>query len=77
MSLYYLQAVSDSYLFSYLVICLFTYLTLGHFALCFQLLQASQFFMLDSLKRNCERLAAGHLDCENVLDTYAYAKVSI
>ena len=41
------------------------------------MLQASQFFMLDSLKRHCERLAAGHLDCENVLDTYAYAKVSI
>lgn len=39
-----------------------------------ELLQASQFFMLDSLKRHCERLAAGNLDCENVLDTYAYAK---
>lgn len=33
--------------------------------------------MLDSLKRHCERLAAGHLDCENVVDTCAYAKVSI
>ena len=33
--------------------------------------------MLDSLKRHCERLAASHLDCENVLDTYSYAKVSI
>lgn len=32
--------------------------------------------MLDSLKRHCERLAADHLDCENVVDTYAYAKVS-
>jgi len=42
-----------------------------------ELLQASQFFMLDSLKRHCERLAAGHLDCENVVDTCAYAKVSI
>lgn len=42
-----------------------------------QLLQASQFFMLDSLKRHCERLAADHLDCENVMDTYSYAKVSI
>lgn len=33
--------------------------------------------MLDSLKRHCERLAAGHLDCENVVDTYVYAKVSL
>ncbi len=33
--------------------------------------------MLDSLKRHCERLAADHLDCENVADTYACAKVSI
>ena len=32
--------------------------------------------MLDSLKRLCERLAAGHLDCESVMDTYAYAGVS-
>jgi len=40
-----------------------------------ELLQASQFFMLDSLKRHCERLAADHLDCENVMDTYAYAKL--
>ena len=50
---------------------------LRYFALCFQLLQASQFFMLDSLKRHCERLAAGNLDCENVVDTYVYAKVSM
>ena len=33
--------------------------------------------MLDSLKRHCERLSAGHLDCENVVDTYVYAKVSL
>ena len=50
---------------------------LRYFAHCFLLLQALLFLMLDSLKRHCERLAAGHLDCENVLDTYAYAKVSI
>lgn len=31
--------------------------------------------MLDSLKRRCERLAADHLDCDNVLDTYTFAKV--
>ncbi|KAJ7384423.1 Ankyrin repeat and BTB/POZ domain-containing protein 2 [Desmophyllum pertusum] len=42
-----------------------------------ELLQASQFFMLESLKRHCERLAADHLDCENVVDTYVYARVSI
>lgn len=32
--------------------------------------------MLDSLKRHCERLAAKHLDCENVVDTYVFANVS-
>ena len=32
--------------------------------------------MLDSLKRRCERLAADHLVCETVLDTYTFAKVS-
>ena len=33
--------------------------------------------MLDALKRHCERLAADHLYCENVMDTYANARVSI
>ena len=32
--------------------------------------------MLDSLKRHCECLAAKHLDCENVVDTYVFANVS-
>ena len=32
--------------------------------------------MLDALKRHCERLAADHLYCENVMDTYANARVS-
>ncbi|XP_068761197.1 ankyrin repeat and BTB/POZ domain-containing protein 2-like isoform X2 [Montipora capricornis] len=40
-----------------------------------ELLQASEFFMLDSLKRRCERLAADHLVCETVLDTYTFAKL--
>ena len=33
--------------------------------------------MLDSLKRRCECLAADYLDCDNVLDTYTFAKVKI
>ncbi|XP_058948817.2 ankyrin repeat and BTB/POZ domain-containing protein 3-like isoform X3 [Pocillopora verrucosa] len=40
-----------------------------------ELLQASQYFMLDSLKRHCERFAAKHLDCENVVDTYVFANL--
>ncbi|CAH3147206.1 unnamed protein product [Porites lobata] len=40
-----------------------------------QLLQASHFFMLYALKRHCERLAADHLYCENVMDTYANARL--
>lgn len=48
---------------------------LSQFVVFLQLLQASDFFMLDPLKRHCERLSADHLDCENVMDTYSFAKV--
>lgn len=40
-----------------------------------ELLQASQYFMLDSLKRHCEHFAAKHLDCENVVDTNVFARL--
>lgn len=32
--------------------------------------------MLETLKRLCERLAAAQLDCESVMGTYSYARVS-
>ncbi|XP_015771165.1 PREDICTED: ankyrin repeat and BTB/POZ domain-containing protein 2-like [Acropora digitifera] len=40
-----------------------------------EILKASEFFMLESLKRRCECLAADYLDCDNVLDTYTFAKL--
>ena len=67
----------DSFIHSFIHLFIYSFIyPIRYYALCSQLLQASQFFMLDSLKRHCERLAAGHLDCENVVDTCAYAKVS-
>ena len=59
----------------WVIICLSIFFTTICTRFILQILQASEFFMLDSLKRRCERLAADHLDCDNVLDTYTFAKV--
>ena len=59
----------------WVIICLSILFTTICTWIILQILKASEFFMLDSLKRRCECLAADYLDCDNVLDTYTFAKV--
>lgn len=61
----------------WVIICLSILFTTICTWIILQILKASEFFMLDSLKRRCECLAADYLDCDNVLDTYTFAKVKV
>lgn len=61
----------------WVIICLSILFTTISTWIILQILKASEFFMLDSLKRRCECLAADYLDCDNVLDTYTFAKVKV